>query len=92
MTCRNRVEPDSSERRQVSSVDVSSSCKDVDFFPRQGVEEERPGWADPPRPLLAVPNVTAHPSTVPIKGLTETNKSTQEEEIEREAGKSPSEF
>jgi len=34
--------------------------------------EERPGWAvASPRPLLAVPNVTAHPSTasVPITVL-----------------------
>jgi len=24
------------------------------------------GWAGPPRPLLAVPNVTAHPSTASV--------------------------
>ena len=39
---------------------------------QRGLAEEGPGWAEaPPRPLLAVPNVTAHPSTasVPITVL-----------------------
>ena len=39
---------------------------------QQVAAKERPGWAAvPPSPLLAVPNVTAHPSTasVPITVL-----------------------